>query len=248
LITISANGICLPPYVIYKSKHLYDTWCPKNVIRGAMFNRTYSGWIDEDRFYDYFKNLFIPQTKHVQRPLLLIVDGHTSHLSIKTAQLAIENEIHMVCLPAHATHLLQPLDVYTLKYVKTQWRNLLWNYNKKNSSKRLDKPNFIRLYAELYNYAFLPNHCSSAFGKAGIFPYDPRVIKRNRLVKACSNQTSSTSLLRSNSIEFNYNDIGLNNETNVDRSNISIASGRISNQCRRLVKYPSDPVLIMSKW
>ena len=127
LLTISAGGICLPPYVIYKSKCLYDTWCLQNVIRGAVYNRTESGWINEDTFFDYMKNMFISQTKHIPRPLLLIFDGHTSHLSLKTARLAIDNHIHLLCLPVHATHLLQSLDVYTLKYVKAQWRNLLWD-------------------------------------------------------------------------------------------------------------------------
>ena len=54
------------------------------------------------------------------RPVLLIFDGSTSHLSLKSVRLAVENDIHLLCLPAHANHLLQPLDVYTLKYVKTQ--------------------------------------------------------------------------------------------------------------------------------
>ena len=42
------------------------------------------------------------------RPVLLIQDGHASHLSIELIELARANE---VCLPAHTTHVLQPLDV-----------------------------------------------------------------------------------------------------------------------------------------
>lgn len=246
LLTISANGACLPPYIIYKSKHLYDTWCPKNVIRGAMFNRTDSGWIDEDRFYDYFKELFIPQTKHIQRPLLLIFDGHTSHLSLKTTRLAIENQIHLLCLPAHATHILQPLDVYTLKYVKTQWRSLLWDFNRKNSVKKLDKPAFVRLYSQLYNYALLPGHCSAAFGKAGVFPYDPRAIKRSKLVKASTDQPSSTSLPRSISVEFNFND-SHSDEENQRNETLTALSTVDPHRPRTLVKYPSDPALCRGK-
>ncbi|CAF1272071.1 unnamed protein product [Rotaria sp. Silwood1] len=235
LLTINASGVCLPPYIIHKSKCLYDIWCPRNVIRGAIYNRTESGWINEDTFFDYLKNMFIPQTKHIPRPILLIFDGHTSHLSLKTAQLAIDNQIHLLCLPAHATHLLQPLDVYTLKYVKTQWRTLLWDYYNKNAGKKLDKPTFIRLYAQLYNYALLPTHCSSAFGKAGIFPYDPRVIKRDKIIKTSSSSTAPNSLSRSKSVEFDYNVI----ETTTTTSSPALHS----NRNRQLVKHPSDPVL-----
>ncbi|CAF4730078.1 unnamed protein product [Rotaria socialis] len=35
--------------------------------------------------------------------------------------------------------------------------------------KPLDKSNFIKLFAKLYDYALIPAHCSSSFPKAGIF-------------------------------------------------------------------------------
>jgi hypothetical protein len=47
----SAEGEMLPPYVVYKSVHLYNTWVeggPKN----ACYNRTRSGWFDEVTFED----------------------------------------------------------------------------------------------------------------------------------------------------------------------------------------------------
>jgi hypothetical protein len=93
LLTIGADATCLPPYIIYKSLRLYDTWCPKNVIPGAVFNGTDSGWIDENCFYDYLSKLFIPKTRHLPRPPLLIIDNHSTHLSIKTAKLAIQSAI-----------------------------------------------------------------------------------------------------------------------------------------------------------
>ena len=36
LVTISASGMCLPPYIIYKSLRLYSQWCPKNIIKGVV--------------------------------------------------------------------------------------------------------------------------------------------------------------------------------------------------------------------
>ncbi|CAF4370866.1 unnamed protein product [Rotaria socialis] len=76
----------------------------------------------------------------------------------------------------------------------------------KDATKKLVKPNFIRLHAQLYQYALIRAHCSSALGKAGIFPYDPRAIKRDKLIKASSRSTTSNVLPRSKSVEFNYLD------------------------------------------
>ena len=161
-------------------------------MKGAVFNGTKSGWSDDNCFLDYLEKLFIPNTKHLPRPLLLIFDGHYSHLTIKVVRLSIENGIHLLCLPSHSTHLLQPLDIYTLKYVKQQWKQLLWERNK-TKSKQMDKREFVELFAKLYDFALIPTHCSTAFGKAGIYPYDPRAIKYDRIVKTSLSETTTQS-------------------------------------------------------
>ena len=206
LLTISAYGTCVPPYIIYKSLRLYDQWTPKDVIPGAVFNGTESGWVDESCSFDYLSKLFIPKTRHLPRPLLLILDNHSTHLSIKTAKLAILHDIHILCFPSHGTHILQPLDIYTFKYVKTQWRNLLWEYNKSSHNKSLDKADFVKLFAKLYNYSLLPARCAPAFAKAGIYPYDSLIIRREKLINSGADSLTMTantnSLRRSLSVEF----------------------------------------------
>ncbi|CAF2143517.1 unnamed protein product [Rotaria magnacalcarata] len=237
LLTISADGTCLPPYIIYKSLRLYDQWCPKNVIPGAVFNGTESGWIDEDCFYDYLLKLFIPKTQHIPRPLLLILDNHSTHLSIKTAKLAIQHHIHILCFPAHGTHILQPLDVYTFKYVKTQWRSLLWEFNQSSRNKTLEKSDFVRLFAKLYDYALLPAHCSPSFAKAGIYPYDPRIIRKEKLIKNGTNASTTTtntgSLVRSVSVELN----------DPASTEYLTTTSRTTTKRNKLVKCPSAPNL-----
>jgi len=41
----AADGTLLPPYIIYKSMHLYNKWT-EGGPRGARYNRTPSGWMD----------------------------------------------------------------------------------------------------------------------------------------------------------------------------------------------------------
>jgi hypothetical protein len=81
----------------------------------------------------------------------------------------------------------------------------------------------------------LPTHCSSAFGKAGIFAYDLRVMKPDKLIKtSSSNSTTLNYLSRSKCVEFDYQ----NNKTILTTSK-TIDTNRI----RHLVKYPSDLAL-----
>jgi hypothetical protein len=44
-------------------------------------------------------------------PRLLLMDGHGSHITLEFCGYALAHNIVLFCLPAHSTHLLQPLDV-----------------------------------------------------------------------------------------------------------------------------------------
>jgi len=48
---VSADGKILPPYTVYKAKHLYPTWVDGG-LEGAGYNRNDSGWFDMPIFED----------------------------------------------------------------------------------------------------------------------------------------------------------------------------------------------------
>jgi len=51
--------------------------------------------------------------KHIPpaRPVLLLVDGHSSHYEPETMKAAAVHGVVMFCLPPHCTHVAQLLDV-----------------------------------------------------------------------------------------------------------------------------------------
>ena len=65
------------------------------------------------RWLDFFI-MSIPSA----RPVLLLYDGHAAHISIEVIQKARKNDIHLLCLPAHGTHILQPFDVSVISSLK----------------------------------------------------------------------------------------------------------------------------------
>ena len=70
--------------------------------------------VDEQGDYlEWFKKLIL-----LARPVLLVQDGHSSHVSVDQIELAQANDIYLLCLPAHTTHILQPLDVGVFKSFK----------------------------------------------------------------------------------------------------------------------------------
>lgn len=49
-----------------------------------------------------------------ERPVLLVFDGHSTHLGQDVIDLAIENQITILL---HSSHLLQPLDLIIIKII-----------------------------------------------------------------------------------------------------------------------------------
>ena len=78
--------------------------------------------MDTDIFYEWFTN-FCKQV--TERPLLLVYDGHLSHVSVKLIQEASKENISIIKLPPHVTDKIQPLDVCGFGPLKREWEKLL---------------------------------------------------------------------------------------------------------------------------
>lgn len=139
----SADGVLLPPYVIYKSTHLYDTWKEKGPCgppccsqpccsRGVRYNRTTSGWIDSVTFRDWFMTCFLLHAKRLNGRKVMIGDNLSSHIDGDILRLCQENDIAFVCLVPNSTHLLQPLDVAFFRLMKEAWRTILTKWKIEN--------------------------------------------------------------------------------------------------------------------
>ena len=71
--------------------------------------------MDSARFIRWLRHFLDTVPNAVQRPLILIYDGCSSHYDGEIVREAVRLKIILVLLPANATHLLQPLDVAVFK-------------------------------------------------------------------------------------------------------------------------------------
>ena len=113
LCSASAAGLPLPPMIIFAKSF------PGGQYRfdgpdDSVYAKSESGWIDTELFITWFKKIFLKHSV-AQRPLLLLIDGHKSHMGLELVDLCRENSIILFCLPPHTTHALQPLDVSVFK-------------------------------------------------------------------------------------------------------------------------------------
>jgi len=65
------------------------------------------GWITTELFLGWLTEHFLEHAVSA-RPLLLLLDGHSTHYSYELIQTAREKGV--IVLPPHTTHQAQPLD------------------------------------------------------------------------------------------------------------------------------------------
>ena len=177
----SAIGNFLPLYVVYKGKHLYKNWCDGGPPK-TRYNCSPSGWMESDQFFEWFQKVFIPETAALDGYKLLIFDGHSSHISSRIVNLAIENQIELLCLPAHTSSILQPLDVGVFKSVKALWRKCLKSFYVETRFANVDKLKFPSLLTKLVQSgAFSRSNAINGFETCGIYPVDRQKITMEKI-------------------------------------------------------------------
>lgn len=119
---------------------------------------------------------------------MLLVDGHNSHYTQDFLNYARQNNIHILCYPAHATHIYQGLDVVVFGPLKRYWTQE-WDEYEQTKRRRVDKTNFISLYGKAHRKALTLETIRTAFRKTGIWPFNPKVVTQDMM--APSLETSS---------------------------------------------------------
>lgn len=147
LATCCADGSSHPPLIVFKGKKLQSTWMPvdgEGVIPGTQFAVSDSGWMTTIVFEEYFKK-FVEKVKD-KGPILVLLDGHLSHTSLKTSKLAMDNNITILKLPPHCTDLLQPLDVSCFGPLKTYYDAKLSEFTQSTGGRQnLTKDLFVKM-------------------------------------------------------------------------------------------------------
>jgi hypothetical protein len=147
----SAAGKYLPPFILYKGKNLLSKYTVGGPD-GAVYGISSSGWMERPNFASWFEKVFVAgvadQLKNGN--VILIFDGHLSHINLPLLKTAKEKGIHVVCLPPNTTHALQPLDVGVFGPMKARWRQILKQHKIQTQASRVDRMLLPTLLNQLY--------------------------------------------------------------------------------------------------
>ncbi|KAL0936162.1 transposase [Colletotrichum truncatum] len=100
---------------------------------------------------------------------LLVVDGHESHHSAAFELFCQENNIITLCMPAHSSHLLQPLDVGCFQPLKNAYGRQIENKMRRGTT-HISKEDFFAAFHEAFKQSFTRKNIQGGFRGAGLVP------------------------------------------------------------------------------
>jgi hypothetical protein len=171
---IRASGSVLPPLFVFKGKQFPEQLRPYlfSNQKGARLTMSLNGWTTNTIGLWWFKHHFIPNIgTRVGKYCLLVLDGHGSHLTPEFDQVCEENQIIAICMPPHASHLLQPLDVGCFSVLKRLYEGAVSTLTR-NGVNSIDKEDFLELIADARMGAFKTSTIQNSFLATGLAPFD----------------------------------------------------------------------------
>lgn len=184
LFMVNAKGEMAPPMILYWYKRMPYSITSK-IPSGWSIGSTEKGWMTAQSFYEYITNVFHPWlvAQKISMPIILYVDGHSSHLTMPLSAFCRENGIELVALYPNATHILQPLDVSVFHPLKQSWKKTVDKWRLDNAPQRVRKENFAPLLKEAVDSINLAEIVKNGFKTCGLWPFSADAVNYNILNK-----------------------------------------------------------------
>ena len=97
---VNATGNAVPPMFIFP-RVTFKEYFMNGSAAGSIGHSTKSGWMNEEAFTIYLEHFIRHTNCSIDHPVLLILDNHKSHISLKAVTTSKENGVVMLTLPPH---------------------------------------------------------------------------------------------------------------------------------------------------
>ncbi|XP_076434920.1 uncharacterized protein LOC143274850 [Babylonia areolata] len=177
--TINAAGQAMPPMIIAKGKtsnslHKFATY---DAPHQSVWTYQASGWMTENISKKWFDDVFL-KFCGPERPQLLLLDGHSSHEVIDLLEKAQQENIHVMALPPHTTHFLQPLDRGVFGPLKKHYNRECTEFLSQSTIHAVNKTSWPKLFNLAWSATMRQEVITNAFAATGLYPFKPEVIPK----------------------------------------------------------------------
>jgi hypothetical protein len=149
--SINSQGWAILPFIVLKGKWHLASWYEKQHFPASWrISLSENGWTTNEVTLEWLKHFEkFTRTKTVGTYRLLILDGHESHHSANFEEYCRTNNILTLCMPAHSSHLLQPLDVRCFGPLKKAYSRQIENLVRTQIT-YVSKESFIPAFVEAF--------------------------------------------------------------------------------------------------
>lgn len=168
-LAVNAVGNTVPPMFIFPRLKFQDYFIRDGPV-GCIGSGNKSGWMQESEFLLFIKHFARHTNPSVTNKVLLILDNHSSHISIPVIDFCKENHITLLTFPPHTSHKLQPLDRGVFGPFKRYFNEEADQWIRNHPGKRLtiyDLPSIAKVALPL---ACTPRNILAGFNCTGIWP------------------------------------------------------------------------------
>jgi hypothetical protein len=174
---INAEGQSIPPFIIGAGQyHLANWYRDSNLPGDWVIATSQNGWTNNELGLKWLKHFNRSTAKRsVSLYRLLILDGHESHHSVDFERYCQDHKIITLCMPAHASHLLQPLDVGCFSVLKNAYGREI-EHLIRCSMTHISKTEFLPAFYAAFQATFTESNIRGAFRGSGLYPLDPETV------------------------------------------------------------------------
>jgi len=173
---VSALGVALDPLIVFKGKAIQHQWFPEELefLQKWHFTTSDKGWTEDAIALKWLKEIFIPSTQPSARTpkamRLLIMDGHKSHETDDFMWECYKNNIYLLFLPPHSSHVLQPLNLSVFSVIKRAYRRELAVYIEGAETTPIGKITFLKCYSRARDDGLTVKNIKGGWKAAGLWP------------------------------------------------------------------------------
>ena len=127
------------------------------------------------------------------RPILLLMDDHSSHYQPSAIHRAAEEGIIMFVLPPHTSHLTQPLDKGCFGPLKMHWKKECWEFLVSHPGQVVTRYQFSAIFSRAWANSMTMSNVVAGFRTAGVYPVN-RLAVEGKKGTACESLAEKTGL------------------------------------------------------
>lgn len=171
----NAYGHFIPPMFVFAHKRMNPVFMDHSPTSSVGYAQE-NGWMTMELFKSYLEHFAKMVKPSSERPVCLILDGHSSHTrSLDALDYAKSNGIIMLSLPSHTTHKLQPLDVGFFKPLQTYYDRFISTWLRSHPGRTFTEYQVAEAFSDAFGKAATVATAVNSFAKCGIWPVNPYV-------------------------------------------------------------------------